>query len=256
MKLELEGTRALVTGGSRGIGRSTVALLAQEGCSVEFCARGAPVVESAEAELSAAGLSVRGSAVDLIDKEAVAAWATGAVNRLGGLDIVVANASAMATGDTDEAWQQNYRVEIASLREILPIAHPHLKDAVKRRGDAAFVAIGSTAAGRAPNADAYGAVKAALARTVKGLSRLLIKDGIRANMVSPGPIFSEDGVWGKVKRDDPNAFEKKASQMPLGRMGKPEEVANAVVFLCSPRARFIAGSNLVIDSGRSDHPQY
>lgn len=256
MNLELEGTRALVTGGSRGIGRSTVVLLAQEGCSVEFCARQTRAVQSTETELTAAGHSVKGSEVDLIDKEAVVEWATDAVHRLGGLDIVVANASAMATGDTEEAWQQNYRVEIASLREILRIVHPYLKDAVKRRGDAAVVAIGSTAAGRAENADAYGAVKAALARTVKGLSRSLIKDGIRANMVSPGPIFSEDGVWGNVKREDPKGFKEKLAHMPLGRMGKPEEVANAVVFLCSPRARFIAGSSIVVDSGRSDHPQY
>ena len=253
MNLELGGTRAIVTGGSRGIGRATVALLAEEGCSVEFCARRETTVE---AELSAAGYSVKGSAVDLTDQQAVVDWVGDAVTRLGGLDIVVANASVMAIGDTEEAWQQNYRVEIASLREILRIAQPHLRDSATRRGDAAVVAIGSTAAGRAESADAYGAVKAALTRNVKGLSRSLIEDGIRANMVSPGPIYSEDGVWGKVKRENPGGFKAKLSQMPLGRMGKPEEVANAVVFLCSPRARFIVGSNIVIDGGRSARPQY
>lgn len=256
MNLQLQEARALVTGGSRGIGRSIVALLAEEGCSVEFCARTPPGVSSAEAELTAVGHSVKGSVVDLADKQSVVDWASRAVARLGGLDIIVANASAMAIGTTDEAWNQNFRVEIASLRDLLSIAHPHLQESAKRRGDAAIVAIGSTSASRADNVDAYGAVKAALIRTVKGLSRSLIKDGIRANMVSPGPIFSEDGVWGKVKRDNPKSFNEKAAQMPLGRMGKPEEVANAVVFLCSPLARFIVGSNIMVDGGRSDRPQY
>jgi len=256
MKLELAGTRALVTGGSRGIGRAIVELLAQEGCSVEFCGRSESRIGDAAAELTAAGLAVRGTAMDLAETDAAAAWATEAVARLGGLDILVANASAMATGSSDDSWEWNYRVEIASLRELVSIAAPHLRDSAERRGDAAVVAIGSTAALRVDKADAYGATKAALIHTVKGLSRTLIKDGIRANMVSPGPIYSKGGIWDQLRTEDPTSFADKIAQMPLGRMGTPEEIANTVVFLCSPRARYIVGSNFIVDGGRSNRPQY
>lgn len=256
MNLELAGTCALVTGGSRGIGRAIVALLAEEGCSVEFCARTASRIRDTEIELTAAGHAAKGTAIDLADEKAVVTWTSDAVARLGGLDILIANASAMATGTDNDAWQQNYRVEIASLRGLVSIAQPHLKDSVRRRGDAAVVVIGSTSASRADTIDAYGAVKAALIHVVKGLSRTLIKDGIRANIVSPGPVFSSEGIWGKVRAENLAAFAEKVAQMPLGRMGTPEEVANAVVFLCSPRARYIVGSNIIIDGGRSDRPHY
>ena len=136
------------------------------------------------------------------------------------------------------------------------IARPHLKESAKRRGDAAIVAIGSTSALSANAIDAYGAIKAALIHSVKGLSRTLIKDGIRVNMVSPGPVYSEGGIWDKVRADNPEAFANKIAQIPLGRMGTPEEIANTVAFLCSPRARYIVGSNIIADGGRSDRPQY
>jgi len=217
MNLELAETRALVTGGSRGIGRAIVELLAQEGCSVEFCARTESRVSDTEADLTTAGHSVKGTAIDLADAKAAEDWASNAVSRLGGLGVLVANASAMATGTSDDAWEHDYRVEIASLRELVSIANPYLKDSVKRRG---------------------GAVKAALIHTVKGLSRTLISDGIRANVVSPGPVYSEDGIWGKVRTEDPEAFAKKVAQIPFGRMATPKEIANIVVFLCSPRALY------------------
>lgn len=254
MNLELAGARALVTGGSRGIGRAVVSLLGEEDCKVEFCARSAPHINEAGAEFSAAGFSVKGSAVDLSIAKAARDWAGDAVSRLGGLDILVANASAMATGNSDDAWERDYRIEIACLRELLSVAKPHLENAAKQRGDAAIVVIGSTSALSANAVDAYGAIKAALMHTTKGLSRTLIRHGIRVNMVSPGPVYSEGGIWDKVRAGDPEAFAKKVGQIPLGRMGTPEEIASTVVFLCSPRARYIVGSNIIADGGRSDRP--
>jgi 3-oxoacyl-[acyl-carrier protein] reductase len=256
MNLELAGTCVLVTGGSRGIGRATVKLLAEEGCNVEFCARTESRVNDTEAELTAVGQSVKGTAVDLSIAKTAGNWASDAISRLGALDVIVANASAMVTGTDDEAWEQNYRVEIASLNELVLIAKPHLIKSAKRRGDAAIVAIGSTSALSANTIDAYGAIKAALIHSVKGLSRTLIKDGIRVNMVSPGPVYSEGGIWDKVRTDNPEIFANKIAQIPLGRMGTPEEIANTVAFLCSPRARYIVGSNIIADGGRSDRPQY
>lgn len=256
MNLELAGARALVTGGSRGIGRAIVELLAEEGCSVEFCAHTDSRVKNTEADLTAAGHAVKGTTIDLANAKAVSKWASDAMSRLGGLDILVANASAMATGISDEAWEQDYRVEIASLRELVSIAKPYLMDSAKRRGDAAIVAIGSTSALRADKPDAYGAIKAALIHTMKGLSRTLIKEGIRVNVVSPGPVYSKGGIWDKVRAENPETFAKKTAQIPLGRMGKPEEIANTVAFLCSPRSRYIVGGNIIADGGRSDRPHY
>lgn len=256
MNLELAGTCVLVSGGSRGIGRATVKFLAEEGCNVEFCARTESRVNDTEAELTAIGHSVKGTAVNLLVANAAGNWASDAISRLGGLDVIVASASAMATGTGDEAWEQNYRVEIASLNELVMIAKPHLKESALRRGDAAIVAIGSTSALSANTIDAYGAIKAALIHSVKGLSKTLIKDGIRVNMVSPGPVYSEGGIWDKVRADNSETFANKIAQIPLGRMGTPEEIANTVAFLCSPRARYIAGSNIIADGGRSDRPQY
>lgn len=256
MNLELAGTRVLVTGGSRGIGRAAVQLLAAEGANVEFCARRESRVNDTEAELTAVGQSAKGTAVDLSIAKATSCWASDAISRLEGLDVLVANASVMATGADDEAWEQNYRVEIASLIELVLIAGPYLKESAKRRGDAAIVVIGSTSALSANTIDAYGAIKAALIHSVKGLSRTLIKDGIRVNMVSPGPVYSAGGIWDKMRADNPEAFANKIAQIPLGRMGTPEEIANTVVFLCSPRARYIVGSNIIADGGRSDRPQY
>ena len=111
MNLELAGTRVLVTGGSRGIGRATVKLLAAEGANVEFCARKESRVNDTEAELTAVGQSAKGTAVDLSIAKATGCWASDAISRLGGLDVLVANASVMATGTGDEAWEQNYRAK-------------------------------------------------------------------------------------------------------------------------------------------------
>jgi 3-oxoacyl-[acyl-carrier protein] reductase len=256
MDLELHRARALITGGSRGIGLAIVERLVNEGCRLEFCARTASRVEDVESNLTAGGHPVKGSTVDLTDQQAVTDWGENAIARLGGVDILVANASAMATGTSDAAWQQNYLVEIASLLTVLSVATPYLRDSAKQRGDAAVVAIASTAASGADKPDAYGATKAALVHTVKGLSHRLIEDGVRANTVSPGPVFSKYGIWERIKADSPTYFDQKVSGIPLGRMGKPEEVANVVAFLCSPLARFIVGSNFIMDGGRSARPHY
>ena len=249
MDLHLGKSRAIVTGGSRGIGRGIVETLASEGCRVEYCARSLP--ESTRAG-GGSPATVQGTAVDLEDSGSSQAWLEQAIDRLGGLDILVLNASAMAAGDTEEVWRTNYRLEIAGLTRLVDIAGPHLLKAAQERGDAAIVVIGSTSAASARKRDAYGATKAALKHVAKGLSHELAPDGVRVNMVSPGPTWSEGGIWQQLETEDPEYVRRKAEAIPLGRMARPEEIANVVVFLCSRRARFVVGADITVDGGRSD----
>ena len=249
MDLYLAGTRAIVTGGSRGIGRGIVEALASEGCQVEYCARTIPQTPP---ERSGSTAAPRGTAVDLADPESTRAWLEKAVDRLRGLNILVLNASAMAAGDAEAAWRRNYSVEIAALTRIVNAAKPHLQQAAERFGDAAIVVMGSTSAASSRKRDAYGATKAALTHVTKGLSHELAASGVRVNMVSPGPTYAEGGIWAQLEIEDPNAVRKAAAAMPLGRMATPDEVANVVVFLCSRRARFVIGANITVDGGRSD----
>ena len=249
MDLHLGESRAIVTGGSRGIGGAIVETLASEGCRVEYCARSLP-----QSARSGGGppAKVRGTAVDLEDPGPSQAWLEQAIGRLGGLDMLVLNASAMAAGDTEEVWRTNYRLEIAGLTRIVDVAGPHLLNAARERGDAAIVVIGSTSASSSRKRDAYGATKAALKHVSKGLSHELAAGGVRVNMVSPGPTWSEGGIWQKLEAENPEYVRRKAREIPLGRMARPEEIANVVVFLCSRRARFVVGADVTVDGGRSD----
>ena len=247
MDLYLAGSRAIVTGGSRGIGRSIVEALVSEGCRVECCARTIPATPPTG---NGSAGSVRSTAVNLEDAAATRVWLEQAIARLGGLDVLVLNASPMASGDTPEAWRRNHNVEIGGLAVIVNAARPHLLKAAEG-GDAAVVVIGSTSAASSRKRDAYGAIKAALAHVVKGLSHELAADGVRVNMVSPGPTYSTDGIWAKVEAEDPDRVRKAMEAIPLGRMATPEEIANVAVFLCSRRARFLIGANITVDGGRS-----
>lgn len=249
MDLHLGQSRAIVTGGSRGIGHAIVEGLASQGCRVEYCARSLPAITPAAAGGAA---PVQGTAVDLEDSGSTQEWLERAIARQGGLDVLVLNASAMAAGVTERAWQSNFRVEIAALTRIIDVAGPHLEKAARESGDAAIVVIGSTSAASSRKRDAYGATKAALAHVAKGLSHELAASGVRVNTVSPGPTFSEDGIWAQLKAEDPEYVRSKAEAIPLGRMATPEEIANVVVFLCSRRARFVVGANITVDGGRSD----
>lgn len=253
MDYELAGKRALVTGGSRGIGRAIVSLLAAQGCAVGFCARTEDEVKALETTLRATGANVNGTSVDVADQTALTDWVTGTAQHLGGCDILVANVSALSMGADPDSWRRGLEVDVLGTVNAVDAALPFLKEA-----DAgAIVAISSTAALEIyAGVRSYNGVKAALVAYMSGLSQTLAPTGVRANTVSPGSIYFEGGVWHRAELYDPAHYQQMLERNPLGRMGRPEEIAHAVAFLVSPGASFMTGANLVVDGGLTRRVQY
>lgn len=243
MDLGLSGRRALVTGGTRGIGRAVVAGLLAEGAAVSFCARTPAAVDTAAAELAESG-TVIGTAVDIGDEAALRGWVESSAEQLGGIDVVVANVSALAIPDTAENWQSSFNVDLMGTVRLVEAALPHL-----RRSPAASIVTISSVSGREIDfaAGPYGAMKAAIVHYTQGLAFNLAKENIRANTVSPGNTYFDGGVWQSMESGNPEFFASAMGLNPTGRMARPEEIANAVVFLASDRASFITGTNLVAD---------
>ena len=247
MDLELDGKVAMVTGGTRGIGRAIVEVLLEEGCRVALCARNAEGVTAATEELAKIGPEVMGSAVDVSDSKAVKDWVNAVTAKFGRLDVFVSNVSALARGTTEEDWLQSLKVDVLCPVAAMEVAKPFLESAAAENGDAAVLAISSVSGNLSMKTESYGAMKAALDHYMSGLAKELALAKVRVNALSPGTIFFDDGVWGNVKRADPDFYQAMVQQNPMKRMGTPREVANAAAFLVSPKASFVSGSNMMVD---------
>lgn len=247
MDLSLRGKRALITGGTKGIGRAIAETFADEGAAVAVCARDAADVANTVAELSSRGVQAVGEAIDVTDAVPYMEWIDRAATELGGLDVFVPNVSALTSGWDDASWQTTFETDLLHAVRGYEAAWPHLE----RAEDGSIVVIGSISANFAAlgGGQSYGAIKAAMISFATQLANELGPTGIRVNTVSPGPIDFPGGFWDRLRVEDPDRYALARTRAALGRHGTPAEVARAVVFLASPAASYITGANLKVDGG-------
>lgn len=244
MDLGLKGKRALITGATKGIGRRIAERLAQEGAAIALCARNQTEVAAAVKALQATGATVWGKSCDVGNAADYRGWLTEAIDSLGGVDIFVPNVTAGGFDSNDEQWRANFEVDVMGTVRGCEAVLP------KMAAGGAIVVIGTTAAVETfvgPNP--YNAMKASLITYTKQLSQAVAAQNIRVNIVSPGPIEFAGGAWERVRQGMPDFYQKTLGQQPMGRLGRPEEVADAVAFFASDRASWITGINVIVDGG-------
>ena len=252
MDLGLKGKRAIVTGGSRGIGKAIADTLAGEGVDIAICARGQEGVDAQVDALKGKGVNAYGEAVD-VTSEAYEAFINNAANALGGLDIFVSNVSAMGGRQDVDGWRANFETDVLSTVRGAQTAIPHMEAS----GGGSIVIIATTAALETfGGPQAYNSMKAAIINYSSNLAQDLAPKKIRVNAVSPGAIYFKGGAWEFIENNMPDMYNGVLGQIPAGRFGDPQDIANAVTFLSSPAADYATATNLVVDGGLTKRVQY
>ena len=245
MARDFTGKRVIVMGGSRGIGRAIALGFAAGGASVSICARGTGPLDATRREIEALGVPAHAASVDLANPEAIDAYVPAAVTALGGLDVLVNNASGFGHTDDEAGWAASVSIDLMAVVRGSHAAIPHM------RPGSSIVNISSISALRASSRSApYGAVKAALIHYTASQAKMLARTGIRVNAVAPGSIEFPGGTWEERKTSNPELYETTLATIPFGRMGKPEEVAEVVLFLASDRASWVTAQTIVVDGGQ------
>lgn len=255
MDLKLEGKRAVVIGGSRGIGLAVCEALVAEGAYVALCSRTESEVQAAVASLSSGATTAEGQAIDVRDPDALGQWLDRVASG-GGIDIAVLCASALAVGDTETDWQNSIDIDILGSVNAMKLLGPHLEQAAAAGGDASLVQVSTVSVTESVFQGSYGPAKAAVTNYCKLMAKTLAPKNVRVNVVTLGTVFVEGGGWDKVKTAMPDRFEAALARNPMGRMATPEEIADSIAFLSSPRSSFTTGANLVIDGALTHAVHY
>lgn len=246
MDLGLQGKRAIIVGAARGIGMAVAETLAREGCDLAVTARSEDGVKDAVASLKRYGTSVTGKAVNVKKADDYMAWLDWALDQLGGCDVLIPLSSAGGGMGSEKYWSNAFEVDVMGPVRAVEAVIP----AMAEQKSGAIVLVATTSAGEAMGGpQPYNAMKASLVTWGKQLALFHGKDGIRVNIVSPGPVEFEGGNWEMIKGAMEKFYNSILRQQPTGRLGTPEEIARAVVFLASPMASWITGVNLVVDGG-------
>ncbi len=251
MDLGLSGKTAMITGASRGLGRAMAMALAAEGVRLSLCARGADALNSTAAELKAAGHHVIAEAADVGNHAAMERWTANTVKAYGGIDILVNNAGGAKVGTLqqvdDAGWLAAFELNFFSAVRLSRLCAVEME----KRGGGSIINISSVYGREAGGPLSYNSSKAAMISFTKGHARELAKKSVRVNSIAPGSIIYPGGTWEGLFKQNPE-FEKDfvAHEFPAGRLGRPEEVAYAVVMLASPRASWITGATIPVDGAQ------
>ncbi|RTL72594.1 MAG: SDR family oxidoreductase [Hyphomicrobiales bacterium] len=247
MQVSMQGKRVVVAGGSKGIGRSIALGFAAAGASVSICARGAAALEATRQEIAAKGTTAHAASCDLADKSAIDAYIAAAATALGGIDILVNNASGFGSTDDEAGWAAGLNIDVMATVRASHAAIPHLEKA----GGGVILNISSISgyAGSTRSAP-YSAVKAALINYTMSQALMLAPKKIRVNAIAPGSIEFPGGMWEDRKTSNLSLYNAILRSIPWARLGTPEEVANVAVFLSSDLARWVTGQTVVVDGGQ------
>ena len=244
---DFAGYRVLVAGGSKGIGRAIALAFAQAGAAVSICARGVQALAATRQELAAPGGTVHAASCDLADPQAIIDYVQTAAQALGGIDVLVNNASGYGFNDDDEGWMRGIEVDLMAAVRASRAALPYLQASP----DASILHTSSIAAFHPRRHGApYAAVKAALSQYTTSQALALAEHRVRVNAIAPGSIEFPDGLWDRRRREEPALYQATLARIPFGRYGTPEEIAHAALFLASPYARWITGQTLCVDGGQ------
>ena len=251
MDLKLKDKVALITGGTNGLGLRTARTFAGEGCHVGFCSIDeAEVILKTEDELREKGVKAAGLKADVCIPEDAEKVVENTVNKLGGIDILINNVGKRFGNTlfeaTDEDWFKTFDNIVFQAVRMIRLTVPH----IRKRGGGSIVNIASVSGWQKQLAKGsqYGASKSSLIFLAEPLALELAHDNIRVNTLSPGSMISPDGIWEKWRQKNPEAFEVYQHEgFPMGRLGSPEEVADVIVFLASPRAYWINGRHIPVD---------
>jgi NAD(P)-dependent dehydrogenase (short-subunit alcohol dehydrogenase family) len=247
MSFQFDQHRVVVCGGSRGIGRSIALGFAAAGADVSICARGRETLEATRAELARNGHKAHAAACDLADAQSVARYVAEAGNVLGGVDVLVNNASGFGMGDDEAGWAAGLAVDVMAMVRASHAALPMLAQG----RNASIVHISSIAGLRASTrTPAYAAVKAAMISYTASQAAMLAGRRIRVNCIAPGSIEFPGGVWDQRKKAGDPLYERVLKGIPFGRLGTPEEIAEVALFLASSHARWITGQTIAVDGGQ------